>query len=110
MHSINGCDITLTRGDTLYLTIAIKKDGQEYIPQDGDVIRFAMKQKYKDPDDKVLINKVIPNDTLQLKIEPQDTKGLPMNKQYVYDIELTNADGDVSTFIKGILQLTEEVL
>lgn len=107
MHTINGTDITLTRGDTLYIDLTITKDGEEYIPQEGDTIRFAMKHRYTDTN--VLINKNIPIDSLQLKIEPQDTKGLTMGKTYVYDIELTNAYGDVDTFIMGNFTVTQEV-
>lgn len=107
MHTIEGTDITLTRGDTLYVDITITKNGELYIPQEGDTIRFAMKHKYTDAD--VLIIKEIPIDTLQLKIEPQDTKNLTMGKTYVYDIELTNQYGDVDTFIIGKFTISKEV-
>lgn len=44
-----------------------------------------------------------------LVLEPEDTKTLPFGK-YVYDIQITYADGKVDTFItKGRLRLTEEV-
>ena len=107
MHTIEGTDITLTRGDTLYIDLTITKDGELYVPQEGDTIRFAMKQRYTDTD--VLIIKEIPIDTLQLKIEPQDTKNLTMGKTYVYDIELTNQYGDVDTFIIGKFTISKEV-
>lgn len=107
MHTINGTDIMLTRGDSLYVDISITKNGEEYIPREGDKVRFAMKRKYSDAN--VLINKEIPIDTLQLKIEPEDTKELSMGKTYVYDIELTNEYGDVDTFIMGNFTITEEV-
>lgn len=42
---INGTTISLTRGDTLLLTIKLTKDGKPYTPQDGDKIRFALKKK-----------------------------------------------------------------
>ena len=42
MHSINGWDISLTRGDTLYITVNITKDGEPYTPAETDVIRFAI--------------------------------------------------------------------
>ena len=110
MHTINGTNITLTRGDTLYITVNIFKDGEVYTPAEGDVIRFAMKRKYKDSDEDVLIVKTIPNDTLLLKIEPEDTKELPMGKTYVYDIQLTDANGNIDTFILGNFTVSEEVL
>lgn len=41
---ISGTTISLTRGDTLLLTIKLTKDGKPYTPQDGDKIRFALKK------------------------------------------------------------------
>lgn len=116
MHSIaynaeeNAYEINLTRGDSLYLEISATKDGEPYVPQQGDVIRFAMKQKYKDDDSQVKINKQVPLDTMILEIEPEDTKHLQQNKTYVFDIELTAANGDVDTFIEGTITLTNEVI
>lgn len=110
MHTIKGNDITLTRGDTLYIKVNIFRNGEPYIPQEGEIIRFAMKRSYKDPDENVIILKIIPNDTMVLKIEPNDTKQLPFGKTYVYDIELTDTNGDVDTFIKGTFTIGEEVL
>ena len=110
MFDIDGYDITLTKGDSLYIRLILKKDGEPFIPFDDDVIRFAMKKSYKNPDDKVLINKVIPNDTLILCINPEDTKHLRAPKIYVYDIQISSALGDVNTFISGKFKLTEEVI
>lgn len=53
--------------------------------------------------------KDIPIDTMMLTLEPQDTADLNFGK-YVYDIQLTKANGKVDTFIsKAILKLSEEV-
>ena len=106
MFSIKHNRITLTRGDTLIAAISMTKDGESYTPVDGDVVRFAMKEKYSDAE--VLITKTIPNDTLVLRLEPADTKPLAFGS-YVYDIQITFADGTVDTFITGTLTLTEEV-
>ena len=107
-YSITGTTITLTRGDTFEaLVSATKKDGTPYIPVEGDVIRFAMKENYDDA--RPLLVKEIPIDTMILVIEPEDTKPLAFGK-YVYDIELTKVTGEVDTFItKATLKLTEEV-
>lgn len=107
-YSIDGTTITLTRGDTLYAYISITDpEGNPYTPTQGDSIRFAMKSKYTDP--QVLLVKDIPIDSMQLKLESADTSDLNFGK-YVYDIELTKANGDVYTFItKANLVLTEEV-
>lgn len=107
-YAVSKTTITLTRGDTFKATVNITdSNGDTYIPQDGDTIRFAMKSKYTDAEP--LIVKNIPIDTLLLKIDSADTKELVFG-EYVYDIELTTAEGDVDTFItKATLKLTEEV-
>ena len=98
--------ITLVRGDTLKAQIEIIVDGEVYTPTENDIIRFAMKRSYECP--SVLVEKVIPNDSLILKLEPSDTKRLPFDK-YVYDIEITFANGDVDTFIRGEIELLPDV-
>ena len=109
MVKISGTTIKMTRGDTLRLTLGLTdEDGNDYIPLQGDTIRFAMKQNYNDS--TPLIVKDIPTDTLQLVLNPEDTKNLPQPSTYVYDLEITYANGDVETFVdKAKLQLTEEV-
>ena len=97
MHKLTGNNIILTRGDTLKLSVALyNADGTEYTPQAGDVIRFAMKKDYTDANP--ILNITIPNATQILTIDPVDTKTLEFG-QYVYDIEITKADGTVDTFI-----------
>ena len=81
--------------------------GETYTPTASDVIRFAMKRRYKDSE--CLINKIIPNGSLTLQIDPADTKPLQFGKEYVYDIQLTTAGGVVDTFISGTIYLSEEV-
>lgn len=107
MVSIKGNDISLTRGDTLFLTVALQnQDGTPYSPQTGDSLRFAMKKSYTSQD--LLILKQIPMETLTLEIEPSDTKPLKF-AAYVYDIELTDGAGHVFTPISGYFNVTEEV-
>ena len=107
-YSITGTTITLTRGDTFEaLVSATKKDGTPYIPVEGDVIRFAMKETYDDA--RPLLVTEIPINTMMLMLEPSDTAELNFGK-YVYDIQLTKANGKVDTFItKATLKLSEEV-
>ena len=106
MYSINGTKINLTRGDTFKAQISIKQGTQTYNPANGDVIRFAMKRRYFD--EEALITKTIPNATLLLELEPEDTKELEFG-DYVFDIQITFANGDIDTFISGTLKLVEEV-
>lgn len=107
-QSLKGNAITLTRGDTFKAVVTpINDDGTEYEMQEGDTLRFAMKKDYSDPQTTLLID--IPADTRLLVIESDDTKELDYGS-YVYDIQLTHANGDVDTFIaKEKFKLTEEV-
>ena len=105
--------ITMTRGDTLRLRVEIyglNETGAhvKYNPVAGDKIRFALKENYND--EYPLILKEIPWDTMILHLLPEDTKELKQPAEYVYDIQITLADGTVNTFIdRARLRLTEEV-
>ena len=100
--------IKLTQGDSLTTKVSITDaDGNEYIPLQQDSIRFALKKNYTDK--TVLINKVIPNDTLILHLDSTDTKPLKPG-EYRYDIQITMGDGTVDTFIdRQKFIITEEV-
>ena len=105
--SISGTTISLTRGDSLVLGIDVVVDNAPYTPQEGDVIRFAMKSTVFA--DEVLIKKRIDLETMTLTILPSDTKDLSFGS-YVYDLELTTADGVVDTFIgPASFIITQEV-
>ena len=112
MLKVKGTTVTHTRGDSAELLIGInieRSDGtkEPYTPEEGDVVRFALSDHYDD--DNPLILKDIPIDTMLLQLEPEDTKGLEFG-EYVYDVELTTADGYVDTFIeRAKWKLTEEV-
>lgn len=100
--------IYLTRGDTFRAILTITyPDGSVYTPKEGDSIRFALKESIDDTE--CLIWRNIPIDTMMLVIEPGDTKELDFGT-YVYDIQLTKANGDVDTFITASkFKITAEV-
>ena len=108
MFSVKGKTIKLTRGDTFKATIGIyNADGTAYTPASGDVIVFTMKKSYKD--ETAIITKTIDHASLALEFDPSDTSSLAYG-EYVFDVQLTYANGNVDTFIdKGKLVLTEEV-
>jgi hypothetical protein len=109
MQNVVGTTIYLTRGDTFRARVGMKLRGsdEEYIPAANDVIRFVVKRNYSYA--QPVITKIIPNDTQMLTLAPADTKTLGFG-DYVYDIELTTADGRVDTFIdRGRFIVTEEV-
>ena len=106
--NVDGSEITLTRGDTFKTIIKVlNQDGEDFQPQNGDVVRFAMKKKYKD--EKPLLVKILDNEDLLLELTPEDTKSLNYG-YYVYDVEITLSNGEVYTVIdRATLRLTEEV-
>ena len=110
MVSIRGTTITVTKGDTLEAIVELfREDGTPYQPQEGDEIRFALKQRYEDLEPLLL--KPIPNNTLRLRLESAETKRLRAGwVPYVYDLQITFADGSVDTFIdRAKFIVTDEV-
>lgn len=109
MLNIDGNNnITLTRGDTLTLTVELTKDGEPYTPEQGDVIRFALAKGYETEFGyELLITEVIPNDTLTFTLSSTQTQ--LEYRAYNYDIQVTHSDGCVDTFISAKLTITGEV-
>lgn len=112
---VSGTTITMTRGDTAVIAVSMTRNGTAYTPVTGDAVRFAMKhpkmtsgnKQYKD--EEPVLEKDIPIGTMELTIEPEDTKDLDFG-EYVYDIQITFNDGTVDTFIEtATLNLTPEV-
>lgn len=102
-------NIELTRGDTGIFNISlVDSDGEPYAPAEGSSLRFAMSKKYGSTASEVLIDKQIPIDTMQLEIEPQDTKLLSFGT-YLYDIQFTDEYGRVSTVVMANFKVTKEV-
>ena len=101
-------NITLTRGDTFIAKVNIwSKEEDPVTLNEGDQIRFALKADYDD--ETVLIYKNIPIETMLLRLDPEDTKDLEFGT-YVYDIQVTFANGIVDTVIaKRQMIIAEEV-
>lgn len=107
-YEISGTSISLTRGDTFEALVSVTdSEGNPYVPSEGDSIRFAMKSRYEDY--APILVKDIPIDTMTLVLKPEDTKNLKYGN-YLYDIQLTRATGEVDTFIpRAKIKLLEEV-
>lgn len=105
MYSIDGTNITLIKGDTLRSQVVITQEDEPYVLQEGDVVTFAMKRNFLA--DTVLLQKTLPP-SLLLTINPEDTKQLGTG-DYVYELEMAFASGDVDTFIQGTFTLKPEV-
>lgn len=94
--------IEMVRGNSEVFQVSISINKTPYTPQEGDKVRFAMRNWSRRPFAHLLaplIWKDIPLSTMQLVIDPEDTKHLPTGK-YVYDMKITFADGRVKTFVK----------
>ena len=111
-------NITLTRGDTLTLTVTLLHEVEPvppateptiepYVPVEGDVIRFAVSKGYKgEPGYELKFSKVIPHDTLTFTASSTETS--LEYRTYNYDVELTHTDGCVDTFISGKITIVGE--
>lgn len=111
--TIDGTDITLTRGDSMILKVNIlitnPNTGEitNYQPQDDDVVEFHMKKRRRDP--QPMMVKIIPNDTLLLELSSEETKSLEY-RTYRYDMQITFANGTVDTFITNSgFKITTEI-
>ncbi len=93
MLKIKGTDILLTRGDTARITLKVSRDGKPY-DFSADTVRFSVKKDTASPD--FIIRKTAVDGIIH--IAPADTAALEYGN-YVYDVELTTAGGDVCTVV-----------
>lgn len=115
----NNNNITLTRGDTLTLTVSLfqevapvppatKPTLEPYVPGAEEVIRFAVSKGYKNGGGyEFILSKDIPHDTLTFTCNTTETSLDYFD--YNYDVEITHDDGSVDTFISGKLTIIGEV-
>lgn len=88
-------NISITRGDSAIFALKIEKaDGEPYKIGEGDTVIFTVKKSTFDKD--IITQKTVVNGVIT--INPDDTKSLEYGTYY-YDVELTRADGFVSTVI-----------
>lgn len=102
--------IGLVRGDSMWCTISLTdSNGEPYVPDPNDQIRFALKKNASDPDSDILLIKDIDPTTLELRIDSDDTKYLAFG-DYYYDVEITLTNGFRDTFIGPCkFKLLEEI-
>ena len=99
-------NITLTRGDTLTLTLELTKDGEAYTPLEDDAIRFALAKGYAGaPGYELIAEATVENMTIVL---PAEQTTLDYGT-YNYDVQITHGDGSVDTFISASLKIIGEV-
>ena len=99
--------IQLTRGDSARISVSITFDeNTPYTVQVGDVVMLSVKKTIAD--EQYVLQKTMRDDLL-FYIEPQDTKSIPFGR-YVYDVQITRANGDVYTIIEpSTFEIRQEV-
>lgn len=106
-------NLAMVRGDSESITVACyeKIEGaSEFVPlAAGDAVTFTMRP---DVEGAVVLQKVIEefdDGKAVIVFAPADTGGLDFG-DYVYDIQLTRADGTVTTLVEpSVFRLKEEV-
>jgi hypothetical protein len=96
-------NISMTRGDSESITVRCyeKTDGGEtvFLPiEDGDTVYLTVRP---DAEGEIVLQKVIedfPDGAAVIPFAAEDTAGLDFGN-YVYDIQLTRADGTVTTLL-----------
>lgn len=102
--TLSGTNISMTRGDTESLTVSCSVP---FAP--GDTVYMTVRESVEAP---VAFQKEItefPNGKAVIGIEHDDTEGMDFGS-YLYDIQVTRADGTVTTLVKPArFTLTEEI-
>ena len=62
----------------------------------------------KAPGDEVILQKDVDMDTMQLRLDPEDTKSLDF-ATYSYDLQLTDYLDNVTTVLLSRIKFTKEV-
>lgn len=103
MITIEDNSISLTRGDTAYLSL----DVSDYTFQDGDTAILSVKESIDSED--YLFQVDLDMDNLTFIILPEYTKNLNYGK-YKYDVQITTKDNEIFTVIgPSTFKITEEV-
>lgn len=109
MLKIKGNNISLTRGDSAYITLTINTDNGTYLLQDGDEVRVQVRDV---PNTGELLFEGIvekTEDGVIWHILPEQTSNLDV-KTYYWDAQLQTSNGDIFTFIPAsAFKLLDEV-
>ena len=104
---VEGTNLSMTRGDSE--TITISCEARPF--REGDVIRFTVKEDVftKAKEMEKVVTEFTEEGEAVVVIQPEDTRGMGY-KGYRYDVQLTTADGTVTTIVKpSEFRLTAEV-
>lgn len=105
----NDNTIHLTRGDTARFRITQATNlatGEQYVFLPEDTLEFTIKKSISDIEP--VVHKTISGGEI-IHLLPEDTKTLSFGR-YVYDVQLTLANGDIYTIIvPTIFEIAKEV-
>lgn len=91
-------NISITRGDTASVALELERDNKPYVLATDDSGVLTVKRAI-DNEDYVFQKPLVENEgVLQFIIEPDDTKNLEYG-EYVYDVQITLADGGIYTVV-----------
>ena len=105
--------LTLTRGDDRVLTVTLSEP-----VSDGARLDFTVKRRISDADDDAVLQKQSDDDgitldeaagTAEIRIAGADTAELDVEPRYVWDIQMTASEGEVTTLASGRLVLRPDV-
>lgn len=115
MTEIYENNIVMTRGDTEAIEVFLEDEGGLLFPfQAGDKVWFTVSHKEDNGtiDDQIFQKYATGDDfeegVAKWKINPEDTHGLE-SREFFYDVQITFANGDVKTLIKGTFKVSTEV-
>lgn len=95
----------LTRGDTgLYSITLYDSNGDQYIPAEGEALVFYLLNKNCDDVSEAILTKNIPIETMQLELEPSDTRDLAIGT-YAYRIRVKDTAGHEWTVVKSSIKI-----
>lgn len=105
MFRIENDKIYLTRGDSAGFSVKLYDGEEEYELQPGDQLTFTVRKTVYSPE--IVIQKTLTD--IEVPIFPSDTNNLSFG-DYVYDVQLNFANGDINTVIPpSLFQVMEEV-
>ena len=107
---VRGSNLSMTRGDSESITVKCFQSGTPVPFENGDTVTFTVREDVESP---IALQKTVTtfdeNGWAVIALLPGDTEDMDFGS-YVYDIQLTRADGTVTTLITiSNFELTEEV-
>lgn len=97
---VNGKKLKMVRGDSEAITVKLTNAAGELMPLvPGDTVFFTVKDSaYTEVKLLQVVVTEFEEGVALITIQPSDTKQLPF-REYVYDVQVTFADGSVKTVI-----------